>query len=151
MPRLDKTHDVAHCAEDMFALVCDVEQYPQFVPLCQSLTVKSRKERDGKTLMMADMTMAYKMLSETFTTQVLMKPEPLEIDVKYIDGPFKHLNNTWRFEALDESRCRVNFMIDYELKSKMLAMAAGTVFELAFGRFVDAFEKRADLVYAKQK
>ncbi len=151
MPRLEKSHDVDHRAQDMYSLVCDVERYPEFVPLCQSLTVKSRKDRDDKTLMMADMTMAYKMLSETFTTQVLMKPEPLEIDVKYIDGPFKHLNNTWRFEALDQNRCRVHFMIDYELKSKMLALAAGSVFDLAFGRFVDAFEKRADFIYPKTK
>lgn len=147
MPRVEKTHIVSHRAEDMYALVCDVEKYPEFVPLCQSLNVKSSKEREGKTLMLADMTMAYKLLSETFTTQVLMKPENLEIDVKYIDGPFKHLDNLWRFEPTGERECRVHFMVDYELKSKMLAMAAGAVFDLAFGRFVDAFEKRAVEIY----
>jgi coenzyme Q-binding protein COQ10 len=148
MPRLDKNHVVNHSARDMFNLVCDVECYPQFVPLCQSLTVKSHKEKAGKTLMMADMTMAYKMLSETFTTQVLMNSETLEIDVKYIDGPFKHLDNQWKFKDLEMGKCEVSFMIDYELRSKMLAMAAGAVFDMAFGRFVDAFEKRADEVYA---
>lgn len=148
MPRLDKKHVVNHSAKDMFDLVCDVECYPQFVPLCQSLTVKSQKEKTGKTLMIADMTMAYKMLSETFTTQVLMNSETLEIDVKYIDGPFKHLDNKWKFKDLEKGRCEVSFMIDYELRSKMLAMAAGAVFDMAFGRFVDAFEKRADEVYA---
>lgn len=148
MPRLDKKHIVNHSARDMFDLVCDVENYPHFVPLCKSLNVKSRKDKGNKTLMMADMTMAYKMLSETFTTQVLMNEETLEIDVKYIDGPFKHLDNFWRFNALKDGRCEVSFMIDYELRSKMLAMAAGTVFEMAFGKFVDAFEKRADEVYA---
>ncbi len=148
MPRLDKNHVVNHSARDMFNLVCDVECYPQFVPLCQSLTVKSKKEKAGKTLMMADMTMAYKMLSETFTTQVLMNSETLEIDVKYIDGPFKHLDNQWKFKDLENGKCEVSFMIDYELRSKMLAMAAGAVFDMAFGRFVDAFEKRADEVYA---
>lgn len=149
MPRLEKQHVVSHAAEDMFDLVCDVESYPEFVPLCSSLSVKSCKERNGKTVMLADMTMAYKMLSETFTTQVLMNRPELLIDVKYIDGPFRHLDNQWRFEALDEIRCRVHFMIDYELRSKMLAMAAGTVFDMAFGRFVDAFEARADAVYGK--
>ena len=133
----------------MFDLVCDVEAYPEFVPLCRALSIKSKRERDDKTLLTADMTMAYKMLSETFTTQVLMKSENLEIDVKYIEGPFKHLENTWQFEAVSHDKCRVHFMIDYELRSKMLAIAAGAVFEAAFARFVDAFEKRADAVYAK--
>lgn len=147
MPHLERTHDLKHLPQDMFDLVCDVEKYPEFVPLCQSLTVKSKRERDSKTLILADMTMAYKLLSETFTTQVLMKQDELAIDVKYIEGPFKHLDNTWKFEAIGENACRVHFMVDYELRSKMLAMAAGTIFEIAFGRFVDAFEKRADEIY----
>jgi len=148
MPKLDKKHVVKHSAQDMFNLVCDVDNYPQFVPLCQSLSVNQRREKAYKTLIMADMTMAYKMLSETFTTQVLMNRETLEIDVKYIEGPFKHLDNKWSFKALGENECEISFLLDYELRSKMLAMAAGAVFEVAFGRFVDAFEKRADEVYA---
>ena len=99
--------------------------------------------------MLADMTMAYKMLSETFTTQVLMDPEDLKIDVKYIDGPFKHLDNQWRFTDLGNCSCEISFMVDYELKSKMLALAAGAVFEIAFGRFVDAFEARANEIYGR--
>ncbi|MGI9350580.1 MAG: type II toxin-antitoxin system RatA family toxin [Rhizobiaceae bacterium] len=147
MPRLDKTHIVKHSAQDMFDLVCDVEYYPEFVPLCRSLHVKSRKFRDGKTLMLADMTMAYNMLSETFTTQVFMDPEMLKIDVKYIDGPFRHLNNEWSFHELEDGNCEISFLIDYELRNRMLAMAAGAVFEVAFGRFVSAFEARADRIY----
>ena len=147
MPKLEKSHVVNHSAKDMFDLVCDVERYPEFVPLCQDLTVRSRKERDGKTLLLADMTMAYKMLSETFTTQVLMDDGQLIIDVKYIEGPFKHLDNQWRFEVLGEKESRVHFHIDYELRSKMLAMAAGSVFDMAFGRFVTAFENQADKIY----
>ncbi len=148
MPKLDKKHVVNHSAKDMFKLVCDVESYPKFVPLCQSLNVKSTKERDSKTLMMADMTMAYKMLSETFTTQVLMNEETLTIDVKYIDGPFKHLDNQWQFKDLEGGKCEVTFLLDYELRSKMLALAAGAVFDMAFAKFVDAFEARADKIYA---
>ncbi|MEM7068342.1 MAG: type II toxin-antitoxin system RatA family toxin [Pseudomonadota bacterium] len=148
MPKLEKSHVVQHRAEDMFDLVCDVECYPEFVPLCHGINVTSRKDRDDKTLLMADMTMAYGMLSETFTTQVLMNRADLIIDVKYIEGPFKHLDNQWRFEETGERECRVHFMIDYELRSKMLAMAAGSVFDLAFGKFVAAFEERADKVYS---
>lgn len=151
MPHLEKSHNVNHRAQDMFDLVCDVEKYPEFVPLCQSLTVKTKRERDNKILVLADMTMAYKMLSETFTTQVLMKRNDLAIDVKYIEGPFSHLDNTWTFEETSKRSCRIHFMVDYELRSKMLAMAAGAVFELAFSRFVDAFENRADEVYGSAR
>ncbi len=148
MPKLEKRHRIDHRAVDMFNLVCDVENYPQFVPLCKSLKIRDRRERNAKTLVVADMTMAYKMLSETFTTQVLMDHDALKIAVKYIEGPFKHLDNAWHFEALDDNTCMVHFLIDYELRSKMLAMAAGTVFEMAFGQFVGAFERRADEIYA---
>jgi len=147
MPKLDKKHIVNHSAQDMFDLVCDVENYPKFVPLCKTLNVTQRREKDDKTLIMADMTMAYKMMNETFTTQVLMDRDALVIDVKYIEGPFKHLDNKWVFEALGEKKCEITFHLDYELRSKILAMAAGAIFEVAFGRFVDAFEKRADAIY----
>jgi len=147
MPRIDKKHVVNHTAKNMYDLVCDIQHYPKFVPLCQSLSITSTREKDTKTLMMADMTMAYKMLSETFTTQVLMNPETLTIDVKYIEGPFRHLNNQWKFRDIDGGKCEVAFMLDYELRSKMLQMAAGAVFDRAFGRFVDAFERRADEIY----
>ena len=85
----------------MYDLVADVEHYPQFLPLCDGLTVRSRKERDGKTLLVADMTVGYKAIRETFTTQVLLKPEEHAIDVQYLDGPFKYLDNRWRFEPAE--------------------------------------------------
>ena len=147
MPKAERKHIVAHKAADMFDLVCDVEQYPRFVPLCQSLNITSRKDRGDKTLLIADMTMAYGVLSETFTTQVLMKREDLAIDVKYIDGPFKYLDNEWRFTDLEDDTCEIHFMVDYELKSRMLQMAAGAVFDRAFAKFTAAFEERANEVY----
>ena len=82
----------------MFALVADIEKYPQFLPLCTGLTVRSRKERDGRTLLVADMSVGYKAIRETFTTQVFLKPDERIIDVKYIDGPFRYLENHWRFD-----------------------------------------------------
>lgn len=147
MPKAERLHRVNHSASDMFDLVSDVEKYPEFVPLCQSLTVRSSKEKGQKTLLVAEMTMAYKMLSETFTTQVLANREDLSIDVKYIEGPFKYLDNAWRFHDLDEGGCEISFLVDYELKSKMLQLAAGAVFDRAFAKFTSAFEARADEVY----
>jgi coenzyme Q-binding protein COQ10 len=148
MPKFEATRRVAHSPEEMFALVADVEKYPEFLPLCESLTVRSRRERDGKTVLVADMSVGYKAIRETFTTQVLLKPEELTIDVKYIDGPFKYLSNIWSFEPASDG-CFVRFFIDYEFKSRILAAVMGTMFDRAFRMFAEAFEKRADAIYGQ--
>jgi len=146
MPKFEATRRVAHTPEQMFALVADVEKYPEFLPLCESLAVRSRKERDGKTVLVADMSVGYKAVRETFTTQVLLRPDEKVIDVKYIDGPFKYLSNIWSFEPASDG-CFVRFFIDYEFKSRILAALMGTMFDRAFRMFAEAFEKRADAVY----
>src|SRR5688500_10697080 len=109
----------------MFALVADVEKYPQFVPLCEALSVRSRKERDGRSVLVADMTVGYLAIRETFTTQVLLKPEQNAIEVKYIDGPFKYLSNEWRFTPTEGGGSEVHFAIDYEFKSRILGIMMG--------------------------
>ncbi|BCG94727.1 type II toxin-antitoxin system RatA family toxin [Mesorhizobium sp. 131-2-1] len=146
MPKFEAARRVAHTAQEMFALVADVEAYPQFLPLCEALTVRSRKERDGRTILLADMTIGYKAIRETFTTQVLLKPDENAIDVKYIDGPFKYLSNIWRFDPA-EGGCEVHFFIDYEFKSRILGALMGAMFDRAFRMFAEAFEKRADQIY----
>jgi coenzyme Q-binding protein COQ10 len=148
MPQFETTRRVGHSAEQMFALVADVETYPEFLPLCEALSVRSRRERDGRTLLVADMTVGYKAIRETFTSQVHLKPDELTIDVSYLDGPFKYLNNTWTFEPAPGGS-EVKFFIDYEFKSRMLGMVMGTMFDRAFRMFSDAFEKRADRLYGK--
>lgn len=132
----------------MFALVADVEKYPQFLPLCEALSVRSRKERDGRTILVADMTVGYKAIRETFTSQVLLKPDENVIEVKYLDGPFKYLTNIWRFEPLPDGS-RVHFFIDYEFKSRILGALMGSMFDRAFRMFAEAFEKRADEIYGR--
>jgi coenzyme Q-binding protein COQ10 len=131
----------------MFALVADVEKYPQFVPMCESLTVKSRRERDGKELLIADMSVGYKLIRETFTSQVLIDRAALVIESKYIDGPFKYLTNRWRFIGTGPNACDVHFFIDYEFRSRMLGIVMGSMFDIAFRRFTHAFEARADAVF----
>jgi coenzyme Q-binding protein COQ10 len=133
----------------MFALVADVEKYPLFVPMCESLAVKSRREREGKELLIADMSVGYKLIRETFTSQVLLDRAGLVIETKYIDGPFKYLNNRWRFEESGPRACNVHFLIDYEFKSRMLGMVMGSMFDIAFRKFTHAFEARADQVYGR--
>lgn len=130
----------------MFALVADVEKYPEFLPMCEALTIRSKKEREGKTLLIADMTVGYKAIRETFTSQVLLDPEDLKIDVKYIDGPFKYLDNRWAFEDTKDGS-DVAFFIDYQFKSRILGAVMGAMFDRAFHMFSEAFEKRAEAVY----
>ncbi|MCY1250047.1 Persistence and stress-resistance toxin PasT [compost metagenome] len=110
--------------------------------------MRSRKERDGKVLLLADMTVGYKAIRETFTTQVLLNKAERLIEVKYIDGPFKYLDNRWRFEPAGEGQSIVHFYIDYEFKSRILGALMGSMFDRAFRMFSDAFEKRADKIYA---
>ncbi|MBK5566514.1 type II toxin-antitoxin system RatA family toxin [Ensifer sp. 2YAB10] len=148
MPHFETNHVVNHSADQMFDLVADVEHYPEFLPLCEALTVRSRKERDGKVLLLADMTVGYKAIRETFTTQVLLNKAERVIDVKYIDGPFKYLDNRWRFEPSGEGQSIVHFYIDYEFKSRILGALMGSMFDRAFRMFSDAFEKRADKIYS---
>ncbi|MET0171368.1 MAG: type II toxin-antitoxin system RatA family toxin [Agrobacterium vaccinii] len=147
MPQFETRRPVKHSPERMYALVADVEKYPEFLPLCEGLTVRSRKDRDGKTLLVADMTVGYKAFRETFTTQVLLKPDENAIDVKYLDGPFKYLDNRWRFEPTENGGCSVYFFIDYEFKSRILGAVMGSMFDRAFRMFAEAFEARADKIY----
>lgn len=148
MPKFDTVRRVQFTPAQMFALVADVEKYPQFVPMCESLAVRSRKERDGVTVLVADMAVGYKQIRETFTSQVVLKPEDLLIDVKYLDGPFKYLRNTWVFEQVADG-CDVKFEIDYEFKSRILGAVMGAVFDRAFRMFSGAFEERAKQIYGQ--
>jgi coenzyme Q-binding protein COQ10 len=147
MPQFETVRRVRHDPDKMFALVADIEKYPQFLPLCEALTVRSRRERDGLTVLVADMSVGYKAIRETFTSQVVLKPADHVIDVKYLDGPFRYLTNQWRFLPGAEGGSEVHFFIDYEFKSRMLGMLMGSMFDYAFRRFAQAFEERADKIY----
>jgi coenzyme Q-binding protein COQ10 len=149
MPKFSTTRRVQHSAPEMFDLVADVERYPQFVPLCRELKVRRRTLRDdGAEVLVADMTVAYKLISETFSTRVTLERSKLAILVEYLDGPFSHLENRWRFHSAGEHACDVEFFIAYEFRSRTLGLLMGAMFDAAFRRFADAFERRADLVYS---
>lgn len=149
MPTYETTRRVNHSAEQMFALVADVEAYPQFLPMCEALKVRTKRERDGVTLLVADMTVGYKAIRETFTSQVTLKPAEGRIDVTYLDGPFKHLDNRWTFTDRVDGGSDVHFYIDYAFKSRVLGAVMGAMFDRAFRMFAEAFEKRADTIYGR--
>lgn len=151
MPQFSTTRRVQHSAADMFDLVADVERYPQFVPLCQSLTVRRRStDGEGREVVVADMTVAYKFIRETFTSRVTLDRPNLTILVEYLEGPFRRMNNRWSFRPVSETSCEVEFFLTYEFRSRTLAMLMGGVFDAAFRRFAAAFERRADQVYGAQ-
>ncbi|MGE0340575.1 MAG: type II toxin-antitoxin system RatA family toxin [Xanthobacteraceae bacterium] len=142
------TRRVKHSAARMFDLVADVERYPEFVPMCESLRVRKRSgEPEGVEIIIADMTVAYKVIRETFSSRVTLDRPKLSILVEYLDGPFSHLENRWRFRPESEHLSEVDFFIAYEFRSKMLGMVMGALFDSAFRRFAEAFERRADKIY----
>jgi|GEM_PF-49595 len=260
MPNFHTQKQVRHSAQKMFALVADIEHYPQFVPMCEALTIRTRQEKEDNVLLVADMTVGYKLIRESFTTQVYLQPALQRIDVHYVDGPFKYLENRWQFlplaepapaagqrageearpaagapvseavavdnvegkkraqqqeessfvsaampeamtaeiaagkktqqegtpalaaaarpeetpspgaiilpetptakagkakpgvtgrEAVEAESCLVDFYIDYAFKNPLLAALMGTMFDIAFRRFTQAFEKRADEIYGR--
>jgi len=148
MPQFSSKRRVRHAAAEMFDLVADVERYPEFVPLCRDLKVKSRTAKgEGVEVLVADMTVAYKLIRETFKSRVTLDKPNLQILVEYLDGPFSRMQNRWSFRPVDEQACEVEFFIDYEFRSRVLAALMGAMFDAAFRRFAAAFEKRADEIY----
>jgi coenzyme Q-binding protein COQ10 len=150
MPEWSTTRRVSHAASEMFDLVADVKHYPEFVPLCKALTVRKRLNDGAKDIIVADMTVAYKLVHQTFTSRVTLDPKNLEIVVEYLEGPFRRLNNRWNFRAVDAGHCDVEFYIAYEFRSRTLGVLMGAMFDTAFRRFAAAFERRADQVYGTQ-
>jgi coenzyme Q-binding protein COQ10 len=152
MPQFTNKRRVQHTAAQMFELVADVERYPEFVPLCESLKVRTRTSKDdGTEIVVADMTVSFKLIRERFTSRVTLDRSNLKILVEYLQGPFSRLENRWTFESQNGDACNVGFFISYEFKSRMLAVLMGAMFDAAFQRFAAAFERRADEIYGRQR
>jgi len=158
MPQFSTRRRVRHSAADMFDLVADIERYPEFVPLCRSLRVLRRTTEDGRGIVVAEMTIAYKLIRETFTSRVTIERDRLQILVEYLDGPFSRMENRWQFhpvegngegEACEVEACEVEFFIAYEFRSRAFGLLMGAMFDAAFRRFASAFERRADEVFGK--
>ncbi len=148
MPQFANKRRVRHSAEKMFDLVADVERYPEFVPLCHSLKIRQRTQaQDGTEIIVADMTVSFQLISETFTSRVTLDRANLKILVEYLKGPFSKLENKWTFEPRGDDASDVGFFIAYEFRNRMLAVLMGAMFDAAFQRFAAAFEKRADAIY----
>lgn len=131
--------------EQIFAMVADVEKYPEFLPWCVACRIKKRETESTFT---ADMAIGFKMVREKFTSRVtLTKPD--SIMVEYLDGPFRHLTNKWVFQAVAGGKStQLEFFLDFEFRSKLLQSLIGVLFDEAVRRMVAAFETRARVLYA---
>ena len=141
MPTHGEKRRLPYTADQLYALVADVERYPEFLPWC----VAARIRRREGPVFFADLVIGFKMFRERFTSKVTLGDR--RIDVVYTDGPFKYLNNHWIFEPTEEGGTVIDFYVDFEFRSKMLQVVIGALFNEAVGLMVGAFEKRAKQLY----
>ncbi|MBU0824805.1 MAG: type II toxin-antitoxin system RatA family toxin [Alphaproteobacteria bacterium] len=143
MPRHHETRVLPYSDEQMFALVTDIERYPEFLPWVIALRIRSDSEHEA----VADMIVGFKGLRESFSCRV-HKDRPRAVTVSYIDGPMRHLSNEWQFAPVEGGGCRVDFMVDFAFRSRMFEALAGQMFDKALRKMIAAFETRADDLYA---
>jgi coenzyme Q-binding protein COQ10 len=151
MPVFRAMRRVDHSADEMFDLVADVERYSEFVPLCQRHAIRSRETHAGIETLMTDMTVACGIYRESFISRVTLDRANGCILVESTDGPLRRLRTRWTFQSRSDGSCDIGFHLHYELASRTLALLMGAVFDAAFGRFVEAFERRADIVYGRPR
>lgn len=144
-------HSVAHTADDMYALVANVEAYPKFLPLCEALKVNDRDTVGDKEVLNATMQVGYKLIRESFTTRVTLDPALRSILVEYLDGPFEHLENRWVFVPHDGGGSVIDFYIAYRFRSRMFERLVGGLFDKAVRKYTTAFEARADEIYGPKQ
>jgi coenzyme Q-binding protein COQ10 len=148
MPTHAEKRVMPYSADQMYALIADVERYPEFLPWCSAARVTSRAPLpEGGEVMEADLVISFKLFRERFGSRVTLRPEAREIDVEYLKGPFRYLKNHWKFEPRGETACEVDFFVDFEFRSALLQRLIGLVFNEAMQRIVRAFEKRAAELY----
>ena len=142
MPRHTEQRRLPYSPEQLFDLVADVERYPEFLPWVAAVRVRS----DSATDMVADLVVGFRALKETFTSRV-HKRRPHEIEIDYIEGPLKHLHNSWKFVPDGEGGTIIDFCVDFSFGNRMFEALAGQYFDRAFRKMVAAFETRAAALY----
>jgi len=145
MPVIHHELIVPHSAEQMFVLVNNIPDYPQFLPYCKSSQILSQAENEVR----ATLVLAGGGFQKSFSTCNRLHPFKM-IEIKLLDGPFRQLEGFWRFEALTHG-CKVSLDLEFEFSGKLLALAFGPVFNQVANTLVEAFRKRAEVVYGQPK
>ena len=133
---------INHKPEDLFDLVADVRRYPEFLPWCLASRIRSETEKE----IVAELIIGFQLFKEQFTSKVIIDKETLIIDTSYADGPFKYLQNHWKFLPHNNG-CEIDFYVDFEFKNRLLQTVMESLFTEAVRRMVKAFENRADALY----
>jgi len=141
MPTHAEQRTLPYTAEELYDLVADVERYPEFLPWVIACRIKRRMNDTIE----ADLVIGFKMFRETFTSRVTLD-RPRRIDVTYLHGPLKYLNNHWRFFPVDGG-CTIDFYVDFEFKNRLFQKLVGALFDEAVRRMVKSFEARARELY----
>lgn len=144
------TTQVPFSAQQMYQLVADVESYPEFLPWCAALRIVDRDMAGETGHITADMVVAYKVFREQFRSRVALRPMDCEIEADYLNGPFEHLSNRWRFEPQENEGSVVHFFVSFEFRNRVLQSTAQLVFDKAFSRMSEAFVKRAYDLYGER-
>ncbi|MEM9248352.1 MAG: type II toxin-antitoxin system RatA family toxin [Pseudomonadota bacterium] len=147
MPTHSETRQLPYTADQMYALVADVDRYAEFIPWTAAARVRSRRPSGEAVIMDADLIVSFKVFRERFGSRVTLFPDDKRIDTEYLDGPFRHMISKWSFRDVDTGGCEVNFFVDFEFKNRLLQGAAGLFFNDAMQRIVQAFEGRAEALY----
>jgi len=142
VPAHSESRILPYTANFIYAIVADVERYPQFVPWCAGLRILAREAKPWGEVVWAETLVGYRALREHYTSRVELEPGIHRIDVVQTDGPFRQLENHWRFAPRGD-RCRVDFSIAFEFRSRLLGRVAGAALGLVMTRMTDAFEARA--------
>jgi len=154
MPTHAEKRVMPYSADQMYALIADVRAYPEFLPWCSACRIRKREPLpeagEGAERIEADLVISFKVFRERFGSRVDLYPQARRIDVAYLDGPFRYLNNHWTFRPVDAGSCEVDFFVDFEFKSMVLQKLIGVVFNEAMQRIVRAFEQRAAALYGPQ-
>jgi ribosome-associated toxin RatA of RatAB toxin-antitoxin module len=136
---------VPYTAAEMYALINDVEAYPQFLPWCSAAQVHER----AVDRLRASVSLAVGRIRQTFSTQNTMQPDR-RIDVHLVSGPFRSLEGFWEFEPLDERSCRIRMEMDFEFRNAAVRLLLGTLFNHIVGTLINAFRERAEQVYGRR-
>lgn len=145
MTVIRKSALVPYSADEMYALVADVESYGRFLPWCGGARIVAR---DADTVTAA-IDIAYHGVHKSFTTRNTLVPGR-QMELRLVDGPFRHLHGHWRFEPLDATACKVSLDLDFEFANRLLAFAVGPVFNHIANGLVESFRARAETVYGKR-
>ena len=148
MPKASVKKFIECKKEQLIDLVLDIEKYPEFVPFCIDAKVHEKKEKDNLLLIVGDLTIGKGPFKDTYKSDVKYNKKEDSIFVTNLDGPLKHLENTWHFKE-ENNVTEVSFVVDFELKNEFLNIVMTKSFQFALDKIAEAFQKRAENLFKK--